>query len=161
MPLATPTPQRAGGFGHPPNSNKKKILVVDDDAVVLRALSIKLEANGFDVLIAKEGGEAIRIVRTERPDLILLDISFPVNVNTVSWDGFLIMEWLKRLEEANQIPIVVISSGNSEKNKLRAREAGAAAFFHKPICHDQLFAYIRRKLNVRSPGTTRSFPARA
>ncbi len=161
MSFATSTFRRAGDFGRQPNSIKKKILVVDDDAVVLRSLSIKLKANGFDVLIAKEGGEAIRTVRTERPDLILLDISFPVNVNTVSWDGFLIMEWLKRLEEADQVPIIVISSGNSEKNKLRAKEAGAAAFFHKPICHDELFAYIRRKLNVRSPLANRSSPARA
>ena len=104
MSFATSTFRRAGDFGRQPNSIKKKILVVDDDAVVLRSLSIKLKANGFDVLIAKEGGEAIRTVRTERPDLILLDISFPVNVNTVSWDGFLIMEWLKRLEEADQVP---------------------------------------------------------
>jgi len=160
MPLATTPPQRAGDFGAMPNSNKKKILVVDDDAVVIRALSIKLKANGFDVLVAKEGGEAIRVVRTERPDLILLDISFPVNVNTVSWDGFLIMEWLKRVQEADQVPIIVISSGNSEKNKLRAREAGAVAFFHKPINHNELFSYIRRKLNLKSATPTRVYRPR-
>jgi DNA-binding response OmpR family regulator len=161
MSFATSTFQRASNFGRQPNLVKKKILVVDDDAVVIRALSIKLKANGFDVLVAKDGGEAIRTVRTERPDLILLDINFPVNVNTVSWDGFLIMEWLKRVQEADQVPIIVISSGNSEKNKLRAREAGAAAFFHKPICHDELFAYIRRKLKVRSPLANRASPARS
>lgn len=161
MSLATSTFRRADDFGRQPNVNKKKILVVDDDSVVVRALSIKIKANGFEVLTAKDGAEAIQTVRTEKPDLILLDITFPVDVYSISWDGFLIMDWLKRLEEADQVPIIVISSGNSEKNKLRAKEAGAAAFFHKPICHDELFAYIRRKLNVRSPLANRSSPARA
>jgi DNA-binding response OmpR family regulator len=160
MSFATSTLRRAADFGCQPNLAKKKILVVDDDAVVIRSLSIKLKANGFDVIVAKEGGEAIRTVRTERPDLILLDISFPVNVNTVCWDGFLIMEWLKRIEEADQVPIIVISSGNSEKNKLRAKEAGAVAFFHKPICHDELFAYIRRKLKMKSSPAARVSSAR-
>ena len=161
MPLASPIPQRAGDFGRQQNLKKKKILVVDDDAVVIKALSIKLQANGFHVLTAKDGGTAIRTVRTERPDLILLDITFPADVNTVSWDGFLIMEWLKRLEEADSVPIVIISAGNSEKCKLRAREAGAAAFFHKPICHEELFRYIRRMLNAKSTTATRIAPARS
>ena len=161
MSLAPPSSQRAGDFGHQPNLNKKRILVVDDDAVVIRALSIKLKANGFDVLIAKDGAAAIRTVRTERPDLILLDITFPADVNTVSWDGFLIMEWLKRLEEADNVPIIIISAGNSEKCKNRARAAGAAAFFHKPISHDALFRYIRRKLNLKRAAAPRLFPARS
>lgn len=131
--------------------NNKKILVVDDDEVVIKALSIKLKAKGFDVVSAMDGATAVKAVRTQRPDLILLDITFPADINTVSWDGFLIMEWFKRLEEAANIPIIVISAGNSEKYKSQAKAAGAVAFFHKPISHDELFAYIRRKLNAKSP----------
>ncbi len=161
MYFATSTFRRTSESGRQQNLTQKKILVVDDDAVVIKSLSIKLQANGFHVLTAKDGGTAIRTVRTERPDLILLDITFPADVNTVSWDGFLIMEWLKRLEEADNVPVVIISSGNSEKCKLRAREAGAAAFFHKPICHDELFAYIRRKLKMKSSPAGRAYPARS
>ena len=155
-------PQRAGDVGRQPNANKKRILIVDDDAVVIRALSIKLKANGYDVLTATDGAGAVKAARTERPDLILLDITFPADVNTVSWDGFLIMEWLKRLDEAANIPIIVISAGNSEKYKSQAKAAGAAAFFHKPICHEEFFAYIRRRLNVKNPTPTltRLCPAR-
>lgn len=133
---------------------------MDDDAVVIRALSIKLKANGYEVLTAMDGAGAVKAVRTQRPDLILLDITFPSDVNTVSWDGFLIMEWFKRLEEAADIPIIVISAGNSDKYKSQAKAAGAAAFFHKPISHDELFAYIRRKLNAKNTPATHLCPTR-
>jgi len=128
--------------------NTKKILVVDDDPVVTKALSIKLKANGFDVLTAMDGAEAVSTVRTQTPDLILLDLTFPANMGSVSWDGFLIMEWLKRLEEAANIPIIVITDGDRAKYESRARAAGAAAFFNKPISHDELFGLIRRTLNM-------------
>ena len=128
--------------------NKKKILVVDDDPVVINALSIKLKANGFDVLSARDGAAAVNAVRTQRPDLILLDITFPADMDSVSWDGFLIMAWLKRLEEAANVPIIVITGGDREKYESRAIAAGATAFFHKPISHDELFGLIRRTLNL-------------
>ena len=128
--------------------NNKKILVVDDDEVVIKALSIKLKAKGFDVVTAMDGAAAVNAVRTQRPDLILLDITFPTDMGSVSWDGFLIMEWLKRLEEAANVPIIVITGGDREKYERRARAAGAAAFFHKPISHDELFGLIRQTLKL-------------
>lgn len=128
--------------------NKKKILVVDDDAVVIRGLSIKLEANGFEVVTALDGAAAVTAVRTQRPDLILLDLNFPADMGGVSWDGFLIMEWLKRLEEATNVPIFVITGGDRKQYEARALAAGATAFFHKPIDHDELFRLIRQTLNL-------------
>ena len=128
--------------------NKKKILLVDDDAVVIKALSIKLQANGFDVLTAMDGAEAVNAVRTQKPDLILLDITFPAAMGSVAWDGFLIMEWLKRLEEAVNIPTIVITGGDREKYESRAIAAGAKAFFHKPISHSELLGLIRQTLNL-------------
>jgi CheY-like chemotaxis protein len=133
--------------------NKKKILVVDDDALIIRGLSIKLKANGFDVITAMDGAEAVNAVRTQKPDLILLDLTFPADMTGVSWDGFLIMEWLKRLEEAAHVPIIVITGGEREKYESRAIAAGASAFFHKPISNDELFGFIRHTLNLE-PVTT-------
>ncbi len=132
------------------NMNRKKILVVDDDAVVIRALSIKLKANGFEVLTATDGASAVSVVRTLRPDLILLDLTFPADPGSVAWDGFLIMQWLKRVEEAAHIPIVVITGGDREKYESRAIAAGATAFFHKPISHAALFDLIRQTLKLES-----------
>lgn len=128
-------------------TKRKKILVVDDDVVVRKALSIKLTGQGYEVLTASDGSEAVGIVRQKQPDLILLDISFPTDVGGVHWDGFLIMEWLKRLEEAGKIPIIIITGGDPAKVDLKAKASGAVAFFHKPVDHEELFAVIEKTLD--------------
>jgi two-component system, OmpR family, KDP operon response regulator KdpE len=135
--------------------NRKKILVVDDSPVILKMMSMKLTANGYDVATAEDGGAAVSAVRTEKPDLILLDLSFPPDVahgGGVGWDGFLIMTWLRRQEEAKHIPIIVISGGEPAKFEARARAAGASGFFHKPIDNDALLTIIRDTL-AKSPAT--------
>ena len=127
-------------------SNMKKILVVDDDQVVLKAFAIKLKASNYEVLTASDGSTAVNVVRTQKPDAILLDINFPDDFGSVAWDGFRIMEWLKRLDGAAKIPIFVISGGDPDKYVARARELGAVAFFRKPIMHDELIAALQRVL---------------
>jgi CheY-like chemotaxis protein len=129
--------------------NRKKILVVDDSLVILHAISMKLTANGYDVCTAEDGGGAVSAVRCDKPDLILLDLSFPPDVahgGGVAWDGFLIMEWLRRLDEAKGIPVVVITGGDPAKCKDRALAAGAVNFFHKPINNDELLTVIHKAL---------------
>jgi CheY-like chemotaxis protein len=128
---------------------QKKILIVEDSAVVVAALSIKLRANGYEVVTATDGSEAVGAVRREKPDLILLDLSFPPDVGHgggVPWDGFLILDWLRRLDLAKDIPIVVITGGDPAKTKERALAAGAIGFFHKPINHEELLATISQTL---------------
>lgn len=131
--------------------NRKKILIVDDDAVILKSLVIKLSAKGYDVVPAMDGSQAVNAVRTQKPDLILLDLTFPPEVSGVPWDGFRIMEWLKRIDDAAKIPIIVITGGDPAKNEEKARAAGATAFFHKPIVHDELFDVIAKTLEPKAP----------
>ena len=110
---------------------------------------MKLTANGYDVCTAEDGSGAVRAVRQDKPDLILLDLSFPPDVahgGGVPWDGFLIMQWLRRLEEAKGIPIIVITGGDPVKYKDRALAAGAVSFFHKPLDHDELLTVIGKTL---------------
>ena len=129
--------------------NRKKILIVDDNRVILKTMSMKLTANGYDVVTAEDGSEAVSTVRKEKPDLILLDLSFPPDVahgGGVAWDGFVIMTWLRRLDEAKHIPIVVITGGDPAKVKDRALAAGAVNFFHKPINNDELLVVISETL---------------
>lgn len=136
--------------------NGKKILVVDDSRIILKTLSMKLNSNGYDVVTAEDGAGAVSTVRREKPDLILLDLIFPPDVGHgggVAWDGFLIMSWLKRLEEAKNIPIFVISSGDPAKYKDRVLAAGAACFFPKPINHDELLTVIRQALGETTAET--------
>ncbi len=126
---------------------RKKILIVDDDEVILTTLSMKLKSSNYDVIAAKDGSEAVGAVRTERPDLILLDISFPPEVTGVPWDGFRIIQWLRRVQEAKNTPIIVMSGGDAVKYKNRSLAEGAIAFFQKPIDSGQLLATIEHVLN--------------
>ena len=129
----------------------KKILIVDDSPVVLRALSMKLKSNGYAAITAEDGASAVSLARREKPDLILLDVSFPPDVGHgggVPWDGFLIMAWMRRMDEVKDIPVVIITGGDPVKTKERAIAAGAANFFHKPIENDELLTVIRQTLEA-------------
>ena len=127
----------------------EKILVVDDSLVVVKTLEMKLTAAGFRVATALDGSEALAAVRRDRPDLIVLDINFPPDIGFdggVAWDGFLLMQWLGRMEEAREIPIVIITGQNPEQYRDQAIKLGAKAFFTKPIDNDALIKVIRQTL---------------
>ena len=131
--------------------NKKIVLVVDDNAVILKTISLALEHSDFDVVTALDGSEAVGAVRREKPDVIVLDLSFPPSFGNVEWDGFRIMEWLKRIEEAKNVPFVVITGGEAAKYKERAFKEGAAAFFQKPVNNEELVATIQKLSVVARP----------
>jgi tubulin-specific chaperone A len=134
--------------------NRKTILIVDDDRVVQATLSAKLKSVGYDVLEADDGAAAVSTVRRQKPDLILLDISFPPDVahgGGVPWDGFLILNWLRRLDEGKDVPVIFITGSDPAKYKSRALAAGAVSYFQKPVATDQLLALIAKELTA--PGT--------
>ena len=124
----------------------KKILVVDDNEIVIKTITLKLQGSGYHVITAMDGSDAVALARKETPDLIILDVSFPPNVGGVPWDGFRIMEWFHRLDSAKKIPIIVITGSEESKTRERATAAGAVAFFQKPIEHDYLLKVIRATL---------------
>jgi CheY-like chemotaxis protein len=124
----------------------KKILVVDDNEIVIKTISLKLQGAGYQVLTAMEGSTAVAMARKEAPDLILLDLSFPPDVDGVPWDGFRIMEWFHRLDSVKKIPVIVITSSDDPMAKQRATNTGAVAFFQKPLEHDYLLKVIRATL---------------
>ena len=125
---------------------KKKILVVDDNEVVLKTVSLKLQGYGYQVITALDGTEAVASARKDPPDLILLDISFPPDVDGVPWDGFRIMEWFHRLDSSKKIPIIIITGSEEPKTKERVTAAGAVAFFQKPLEHEYLLKVVRATL---------------
>ena len=129
--------------------NRKKILVVDDNLVILQTVSMKLTADGYDVVTAEDAAGAVCAMRKEKPNLILLDIGFPPDVahgGALAWDGFTIMNWLRRLEDTKHIPIVIITGSDPVEYKARALAAGAISFFHKPINNADLLTVIRDAL---------------
>jgi CheY-like chemotaxis protein len=131
----------------PSSTSRKKILVIDDNEIILKTTSMKLQSAGYQVFTALDGSEGVAAVRREKPDLVLLDITFPPDVSGVSWDGFRIMDWLHRVDESNKIPIIIISGVVEEKNKQRAAASGAVAFFPKPVNFDEMIKIIRVTLN--------------
>jgi CheY-like chemotaxis protein len=127
----------------------RKILIVDDNIVLLKTLSTRLGAAGYEILTARDGGEAINAVREQRPDVILLDLNFPPDVahgGGVAWDGFLLISWLGRMEETRNTPIIVITGEDPEKCEAKMRALGAVSFVRKPISPRDLLEAIQHAL---------------
>jgi len=117
-------------------SKKLKILVVDDDIINLMLLKKMLSKNGeFEILEAKNGLEAMRILENEPVDIVLLDIIMPV------MDGLQVIEALRSQKRHIDIPIVVLST--NEMKKREALELGANDFMEKPIRESELLEKIR------------------
>jgi len=117
----------------------KKILLVDDDRDLLRGMGVSLRASGYDVVIAQDAVSAVMTARNARPDLIVLDIGLP------GGDGFVVMERLQNLPTF--IPVIVVSARESEPNRARALEAGAQAFFRKPVDRQAFMASVQTALS--------------
>ena len=129
-----------------------RILIADDNIVILKALSIKLKSKGYEVRTAMDGSTAVSCVRRERPDLIILDINFPPDVahgGGIAWDGFIILDWLRRLDESRETPVIFITGEESAKFRERALSLGAVAFFQKPVNYEEFLVAIRRVLGQR------------
>src|SRR6185437_227549 len=124
----------------------RKILVVDDNPVVLKAFEMKLNSLGFQVVTATDGSAAVSRARNEKPDVVVLDVNFPPDVGStgLQWDGFNIMQWMKRFQDAANIPVIIITSGDPTKLKEKAIANGAVAFFQKPVHNEEFIVTLRR-----------------
>ncbi|HSU56985.1 MAG TPA: response regulator [Candidatus Dormibacteraeota bacterium] len=133
--------------------NHRKIMVVEDNLVEQRTIACKLHEQGYEVIVASDGAAAVSSARREKPDLILLDINFPPDVahgGGVAWDGFLILTWLRRLDEAKDTPVIFISGGTEAQFKARALQAGAREFLRKPFDSESLCRVIETTLSTRT-----------
>jgi CheY-like chemotaxis protein len=126
----------------------KKILVVDDNSIILRVLSSALKAKGYEVFTAVDGPEAFTILRREKPDLILLDVFFPPDLSQTgnTWDAFLIMQWLQRMDgdHAKSVPVIVMSGAEPGEIRDRCLAAGAVDYFQKPVKIPELLNAIQQ-----------------
>jgi len=119
---------------------KPKILVVDDDPDLVRALRLRLRANNYEVATATDGYSAIASAQKERPALIILDLGLPVG------DGFVVLDRLQAIDALSGVPVIVLSARDPQANEERALKAGAAAFFQKPADNDELMNVIKVSL---------------
>ena len=116
---------------------RPRILVVDDEPGIIRALQTSLEANGFETLAATNGSEALEAIDEELPDLLILDIIMP------KMDGF---EVCRRVRQLSEIPIIMLSARKSEEDKVRCLNLGSDDYISKPFNMNELVARVKAVL---------------
>ncbi len=122
-----------------------RVLVVDDDTALLRALAINLRARHFDVETAGDGATALRKAASTGPDLVVLDLGLP------DMDG---VEVVAGLRGWTSVPIIVLSARDTQSAKVDALDAGADDYMTKPFGMDELIARIRAALRRAAPEPT-------
>jgi CheY-like chemotaxis protein len=119
---------------------KSRILVVDDDADIRKAIGIRLKASGYEPVFAADGFAATKLAIREQPDVILLDLGLPAG------DGFVVMERFRQHETLSAVPVIVMTARDPETNRDRAKAAGCFAYLQKPPDNDQLLSCIQQAL---------------
>jgi DNA-binding response OmpR family regulator len=120
----------------------RKILVVDDQENIARIVRMMLENKGYATIWAADGAEALRLAKTEEPDLILLDVMLP------KIDGFKVCRLLKFDKKYSHIPIVLLTAKSSPGDKQTGREVGADYYLEKPFQPVQLIQVIEQLLSL-------------
>jgi CheY-like chemotaxis protein len=118
----------------------KKILVVDDDPYILMSLEFLMQKNGYSVIVARNGTEALQLVQQEIPDLVVLDIMMP------DLDGYAICAFIKKQPSLKHIVVVFLSAKTRESDQRKGLELGAAAFIFKPFSTRSLIKEINQLL---------------
>lgn len=113
---------------------REKILVVEDEKSIAHFISSVLSANGYEAMQARSGSEALSIISSHCPDLIILDLGLP------DMDG---LEILRQLRSWSSLPVVVVSARSHEKDKVTALDLGADDYLTKPFGTDELLARVR------------------
>ncbi|OGP72820.1 MAG: hypothetical protein A2V86_08970 [Deltaproteobacteria bacterium RBG_16_49_23] len=124
---------------------KKKILIVDDERDIVKALTIRLQSSGYNTVVAFDGAQGVFMAYKEKPSLILLDIRMPAG------DGFSVAEKLRESKRTSRIPIIFLTGSPETNAEERARGLGARFFIKKPYDPEELLDAVRRALEVKPP----------
>jgi two-component system KDP operon response regulator KdpE len=113
------------------------VLAVDDEAGILRLMKQELTGQGFRVITASTGEEALKLVEEQRPDVVLLDVVMP------KMSG---LEVMRRIREQMNVPVIIVTARDSNQDKVRGLEMGADDYIVKPFSHEEMGARIRAVL---------------
>ena len=119
--------------------NKKRILLVDDDAEIIESLKYALSAKGYEILIARDGNQGLAAAEREDPDLVILDMMMPKR------SGFLVLEKLRR---SRPVPmrVIMITANEGSRHKAYAEMLGVDDYIRKPFAMDRLIESVNRLL---------------
>lgn len=126
---------------------RDKILLADDDVRLLRALSIRLQSEGYDVVEAQDAVQAVSFARQCKPDLLVLDINMPAG------DGFTIHQRIQAIDELKDVPVIYLTGERSTRTSTGAKATHASALFYKPLETDRFLVAIAEILG--STATTK------
>ena len=128
-------------------AKKTTILAADDDPQLLRLITRNLQLEGYEVLAASDGQQALELIENNAPDLVLLDVMMP------KMDGFTVCY---RVREFSSVPIIIITARGQDQDKVRGLDLGADDYLTKPFSVDELLARVRAVIR-RSQFTTREY----
>src|SRR3990172_8678273 len=107
------------------------VLAVDDEAGILRLIKLELSSQGFRMITANNGEEALRMAEEQRPDIVLLDIVMPDLTG---------LEVMRRLRDRSSVPVILLTAKGSDADKIRGLELGADDYLAKPFSPEELSA---------------------
>jgi putative two-component system response regulator len=122
---------------------KQRVLIADDEQAIRFALKRLLEREGYEVVAATDGEEAIALFERTQPDLVLLDVMMP------RMDGFQVCEHLKSDPERRLTPVIIVTASSKQENRLRGLDVGADDFISKPVDRVELSARVRSLLRIK------------
>lgn len=121
-----------------------RVLLVDDDVEIVESMRYALEANGFEVAVARDGNQGLALTESMRPDLLVLDMMMPKR------SGFLVLEELRR--SGNEaVKVIMITANEGSRHKAYAEMLGVSDYLRKPFPMDRLIECARRLTLDRSP----------
>ncbi len=103
----------------------KKVLIIEDDDFITKLYRLRLERESLGVVVATHGDEGLEMIKSEKPDLVMLDVMLPGK------DGFWVLEEMKKDTELSKVPVIVLSNLSQDKDKMRALGLGATGYIVK------------------------------
>ena len=118
-------------------TGKKRILIIDDEPDLLKALNTRFQAEGYDVITSKDGAKGLEKARKENPDLIILDLMLP-KIN-----GYRVCRFIKFDETYKHIEIIILTARAEDEDKKLGKEVGADYYMTKPFDNQELLEHIK------------------
>lgn len=119
-------------------SSERRVMIVEDNELNMKLFRDLLEAHGYKTIMIRDGIEAVRLAREEKPDLILMDVQLP------EVSGLEVTRWLKEDEQLKDIPVVAITAFAMKGDEERIRAAGCNDYISKPIAVNRFLETVRR-----------------
>lgn len=116
----------------------RKILAVDDEKHIVRLVQVNLERQGYEVVTANDGKEALEKVDSERPDLVVLDVMMPY------MDGFEVLQNLRRNPSTRDIPVIMLTAKAQDADVFRGWQSGVDCYLTKPFNPMELISFVKR-----------------